>query len=158
MAGGARCVARYRPPRRHELRWILWKAGHHMKPLQGRNKSATPSSRGKAPTMIISIQAPSQSGHCNSVTRPSLNRSFIIRYAVSFSRLTSTTPFLYTESAGNVSQTSFGPDSIPRTWKSRDSRARAVDARSTFLITDIILKKLYSRDLDFFERSRMFYE
>ena len=50
----------------------------------------------------------------------------------------STTPFLYTESAGNVSQTSFEPDSVPRTWKSRDSRAHAVDARSTFLITDII--------------------
>ena len=27
---------------------------------------------------------------------------------------------------------------VPRTWKSRDSRARAVDVRSTFLIIDII--------------------
>ena len=27
---------------------------------------------------------------------------------------------------------------VPRTWKSRDSRTRAVDIRSTFLIIDII--------------------
>ena len=32
-----------------------------------------------------------------------------------YSKLTSTTPFLYTESAGNVRQTSFGPNSVPGT-------------------------------------------
>ena len=61
--------------------------------------------------------------------------------------LTSTTPFLYTESAGNVSQTSFGPDSVPRTWKSRTSRARAVDAQYNYIanvthtIFEIVQKK-----------------
>ena len=82
---------------------------------------------------------------CNgfSVTRPSLNQSFTIRHAVSLplrrhSRsqsqlVTSLVPRprllqrrrwdLGTRLAGNISLTSFG---IPRTWKSRDSRARAV--------------------------------
>ena len=44
---------------------------------------------------------------------------------------------------------------VPRTWKSRDSRARAVDVRSMFLIVDIIN---YIRMNSSFERSRMFLE
>ena len=70
---------------------------------------------------------------CNvfSVTRPSQNRSFTIKHTISLPLRRHSC----TESAGNVSQTSFGPDSVPRTWKSRDSRAHAP---STLLITDII--------------------
>ena len=44
-------------------------------------------------------------------------------------------PFLHTESAGNVSLTSFGTSHVE---VSGLARARAVDARSTFLIMDII--------------------
>ena len=46
-----------------------------------------------------------------------------------YSKLTSTTSFSHTESAGNV--TSVKRHSVPRTWKSRDSRARA-RVRRTF--------------------------
>ena len=60
-------------------------------------------------------------------------------------------------SAGNVSQTSFGPDSVPRTWKSRDSRVRR---RRTFDVLNYGYNSIMfifagSR---FFERSQMFYE
>ena len=68
-----------------------------------------------------------------SVTRPSLNQSFTIRHAVSLPLRRHSR----TASAGNVSLTSF-ETGIPRTWKFRESCARAVDARSTLLIMDII--------------------
>ena len=45
------------------------------------------------------------------------------------------TPFSNTESAGNVSQTSFGTSHVKISGL---ARARAVDASSTFLIMDII--------------------
>ena len=44
-------------------------------------------------------------------------------------------PFSYTELAGNVSQTSFGTSHVEISGL---ARARAVDARSPFLIMDII--------------------
>ena len=52
-----------------------------------------------------------------------------------YTKLTATTPFSYIESAGNVSQTSFGTSHVE---VSSLARARAIDARSTFLIIDII--------------------
>ena len=56
------------------------------------------------------------------MTRPSLNRSFTIKHTVSLPLRRHSC----TESAGNVSQTPFGPDSVPRTWKSRNSIADTV--------------------------------
>ena len=61
------------------------------------------------------------------ITRPSLNRSFTIRHAVSL-------PLRRHSRIQSQLATLVKRYSVPRTWKSRDSRARAVDARSTFLI------------------------
>ena len=47
------------------------------------------------------------------------------------------TPFSYTESAGNVSQTSFGTSHV----EVSDPRACVVDALSKFLIMDITRKR-----------------
>ena len=83
----------------------------------------------------------SQCANGFSVTRPSLNRSFTTRHTVSL-------PLRRHSRTQSQLATSVKRHSVPRTSKSRDSRARAVDARSMYLIMDII-KYLYSRDLDF---------
>ena len=71
-----------------------------------------------------------------SVTRPSLNRSFTIKHTVSLPlrRHSCTQSHLAT----SVKRHSDLIPYLARGRKSRDSRARAVDAHSTFLITDII--------------------
>ena len=66
-----------------------------------------------------------------SVTRPSINQSFTIRYTIS-------KPLRRHSRTQTQLATSVKRHSVPRTWKSRDSRMRAVDERSTFLIMDII--------------------
>ena len=79
------------------------------------------------------------------MTRPILNRSFTIKHTVSLPLRRHS----YTQSqlATSVKRHS---DLIPYLARgSLGTRARVVDARSTFLITDIIKYFLYSRDLNF---------
>ena len=76
-----------------------------------------------------------------SVTRPSLNRSLTIKHTVSL-------PLRRHSRTQSQLATSVKRHSVPRTWKSRDSRARAVVAHSMFLITDRI--KYYIRGISIF--------
>ena len=86
------------------------------------------------------------------MTRPSPNRSFTIKHTVSL-------PLRRHSRTQSQLATSVKRHSVPRTWKSRDSRARAVDARSTFFNYGYNYLNNYIRGISiFFERSRMFYE